>query len=368
MRIVFVINSLIYGGAETQVIALSRELARRGHSLIVYSLSPNNPRAHELAGSSVQLIADTKSGKFDPGLVLRIRKTIQDFRADLVHGFLLDGNLYARLAVARTSIPALNSERNDNYHIPLRHRLALALTRSMAAGIVANSHAGARFAQGLFRLPPEQVDVVWNGVEPQPDHRQIHACRNPKEEFFPSTPEVKLASVVAMMRPQKDHVLAVRVAQALVERDPSWRVLFVGDSLPQTNGYKEHVSSVRDQLGLHEIVKFAGVRRDVLDIVRQSNVLLSTSLHEGFPNVVIEAMSVGTPVASTDYSDIRMILPNEWQVVGSRNPSDLASAVIRSDSEKARVSRQQSEWLRVNATLDMEVDRLEAVYRKYVAA
>ena len=36
----------------------------------------------------------------------------------MVHGFLLEGNLYARLAVARTAVPALNSERDDNYHIP----------------------------------------------------------------------------------------------------------------------------------------------------------------------------------------------------------------------------------------------------------
>ena len=83
------------------------------------------------------------------------------------------------------------------------------------------------------------------------------------------------------------------------------------------------------------VVKFAGLRRDVLDIIRQSNVLFSTSLHEGFPNVVIEAMSCGTPVVSTDYSDIRLILPNEWQVVGSRNPSDLADAVIRSDMRES---------------------------------
>ena len=104
MRIVFVINRLIHGGAETQVIALSRELAARGHSVIVHTLWPDNPRADELTGSSVKLIAGAKADRFDPALVSQIRRAIREFDADIVHGFLLEGNLYARLAaVVRTS-------------------------------------------------------------------------------------------------------------------------------------------------------------------------------------------------------------------------------------------------------------------------
>jgi glycosyltransferase involved in cell wall biosynthesis len=369
MRIVFVINRLIYGGAETQVIALSRELALRGHSVIVYTLSGDNPRAQELDGSRATVVADSKRGKFDPRLVLRMRKTILDFKADIVHGFLLEGNLYARLAAAGTAVPALNSERNDNYHIPFRHRLALTVTRRLAAGVVANTHAGASFAQRLFRLPGEQVHMVWNGIETNADHRRTgNVCGDPRNEFFPLMPGLKIASVVGMFRPQKDHILALRVAEELIQRDPAWRVLFVGDSLPHTQDYKERVSRARDERGLGDMVRFSGVRSDVLHIVRQSNVLLSTSIHEGFPNVVIEAMSVGTPVVSTDYSDIKLILPNPWQVVASRSASELADAVIKSDVERERVARQQSEWLNRNATLAMEVDRLETVYRKYVAA
>ena len=57
MRIVFVINRLIQGGAETQVISLSRELVSRGHAVLVYTLHPDNPRADELAGSAVTVVA-----------------------------------------------------------------------------------------------------------------------------------------------------------------------------------------------------------------------------------------------------------------------------------------------------------------------
>lgn len=366
MRVLFVINSLVYGGAETQVIALSRALAERGHEVFIHTLSDDNPRHAELVDSSVCVIADRKRRRFDPALVLRMRRAINELRPDIVHGFLLEGNLYARLAALKTGVPALNSERNDNYHIPMQHRLALILTRRMAAGVVANTYAGGRFAQRAFRLPPEQVDVVWNGVKVPADGREGESAESIKKTFFPDTPAIKLASVVAMLRPQKDHELALRVAQELIQRDRSWRFLFVGDSLPHTRDYKERIYRLRQELGLEEFVQFAGLRSDVPDIVRQSNVLLSTSIHEGFPNVVIEAMAVRTPVVSTQYSDITLILPNPWQVVESRDAAQLATAVMRANAERSQVVTQQEEWLQMNATIDRETDRLEAVYRKYV--
>lgn len=66
MRIVLVISNLIHGGAETQVIAMSRELARRGHAVAIYTLNCDNPRAIELDGSGVELVVDQKRLKLDP--------------------------------------------------------------------------------------------------------------------------------------------------------------------------------------------------------------------------------------------------------------------------------------------------------------
>jgi glycosyltransferase involved in cell wall biosynthesis len=365
VRIVFVINRLIHGGAETQVIALSRELAARGHGVIVHTLCPDNPRADELTGSAVKILVGSKRWKFDPTLVSQMRRAITEFNADIVHGFLLEGNLYARLAAASTSIPVLNSERGDSYGITLRHRLALILTRHIASGLVANSHAGARFAQRLLRLPDDKVDVVWNGIDVNRRVRKTSLGHGPMDEFFPPASNRKVACLVGMLRPEKDHGLALRVAQALIHRDPCWRVLFVGEALSHTEGYKRQIVAMRQELGLENVVAFAGLRRDVLDIAAAANVLFSTSLHEGFPNVVIEAMAAGTPVVSTDYSDIRLILPNDWQVAKNRSASEIADAIVRANDERSRVSAQQNEWLRTNATLASQVDRLEAVYRKY---
>jgi glycosyltransferase involved in cell wall biosynthesis len=366
VRILFVVNKLIFGGAETQLIALSAELARRGHTVTIYTLHKDNPRLGELAGSGVRVIEDQKRHKLDVALLRRLRRCIRDSRADVVQGFLVDGNLHARLAAAGTGVPALNSERNDNYQWPLPHRLGVWLTRGLAAGLVANSHAGARFAQSRFALADANVHVVWNGIDLSAVERRASSPVDPAVEFF-GTRDVKVACLVGMIRPAKDHRLALAVAGRLHALDARWRVLFVGDSIPQTDGHKAAVMAAARDAVEKGIVAFAGLRRDVLAIVRRSRVLFSTSVHEGFPNVILEAMAVHTPVVSTDFSDIRMILPRPWQVVDRRDASAIAAAILRAEQERDDVVVRQAEWVRSHGTIEHAAGAFEAVFGRYLA-
>ena len=155
--------------------------------------------------------------------------------------------------------------------------------------------------------------------------------------------------------------------QRLNALNPQWRVVLVGSALPQTQDYADRVMRAHSELGLENVAVFAGARPDAIGIVKRSAVLFSTSVHEGCPNVVLEAMAVGTPVVSTAYSDITLMLPNDWQVVRSRDASELAGAIVRADHERERVSGQQRRWLDDNATLTQSVTRLEMVYLHYAA-
>ena len=365
VRILFVVNKLIFGGAETQLIALSAELVRRGHSVVVYTLHRDNPRLGELSGSGVRVIEDQKQHKLDLTLLRRLRAVLAEFQPDVVQGMLVDGNLYARVATAGTGIPNLNSERNDNYEWPLQHRIGVRLTRRLASGLVANTHAGARFAQRRFNLPDENVHVVWNGVDVSAIAQRAAVDVNPAAEFF-GTPGVRVACLVGMIRPAKDHHLALEVARCLRAIDRSWRVLFVGDSIPQTDAYKASVMEAARPLLDQGVVAFAGLRRDVPAILRRVNVMFSTSVHEGFPNVVLEAMAVGTPVVSTDFSDIRLILPSERQVVRSRDASVIADAIVWAERERTELAALQHDWVRAHGTISIAAERLEAAFRQYL--
>jgi len=366
MRILFVVSGLGLGGAERQIVLLSRELVDRGHAVAIYTLNRETPRADELAGSEVELVVDQKVMRLDPGVIRRLRGHIATWKPDVVHGFLYDGDLYARLGSLGMGVPVLNSERSDNYRLSAVQGIGYRLTARLADGVVANSHAGAVFAQRLHRLPAERVHVVWNGIDTREVDGRLSSGARPAHDIWPGQ-DVKRVCLVGAFRPEKDYLLALRVARRLVEVDPSWRFICVGDRLPSSrDDYKAQVLAERERLGLKPFVEFVGHRRDVPEIIASCDVLLVTSVREGFPNVVLEAMASGTPVVSTNYSDVRRILPMSWQVVDSRDERELADAVLRCHELRSEVAGAQRRWVETHATVAASAQALLSVYAVYV--
>lgn len=376
MRVLFIISELTLGGAQKQVVEISRQLVRHGHEAAIYTLNRDVPRARELEGSGVELVVDQKRVKLDPAVIGRLRRFIRRWHPDVIHGFLFDGDIYARLAAFGTGIRVLNSERSDNYRISRLQWATHWLTRPLVDGLVSNSRSGNRFAQRLYGYRAAQTHVVWNGIRPEELERSAQSAADFKREFF-GPGDHRVACLVGAIKPAKDYDLALDAAARLVRLAPDWRVLFIGDQLnapgtyragadSDTGSYKDQVMRHYQRLGVADRVKFAGERRDAAAIVKQCDVLFSTSCREGFPNVVLEAMALGVPVASTDYSDIRQILPHPEQVAGERTPAAVARAILRVNEDRETIIDQQRRWVREHASIEKATQELERVYLHYV--
>lgn len=345
---------------------LSKELVRLGHDVSIYTLTRHTPRIDELARTGVEVVIDQKRLRLDLGVLRRLRRRILTWRPDIVHGFLYDGDFYSRLAAWGAGVAALNSERNDSYELSLLQRIGYRLTSMLCDGIVANSYAGAAFARRLHRAREDEVHVVWNGIDLQEVDARVAGSQQPARQIFPGS-GLKRLCMVGAIKPQKDHFLALRVLRRLVDADASWRLICVGDELlDKFGGYKAQVLAERNRLQLEPFVEFVGHRRDVPEIIASSDLLLVTSVHEGFPNVVLEAMACGTAVVSTHYSDVRRILPAAGQVVGSRDEVDLAAAVVQCYGRRAELALAQRRWVDQHGTAAASAAALLAVYARYV--
>jgi glycosyltransferase involved in cell wall biosynthesis len=376
MRVLFLISDLGFHGAQKQVVEMSRELARGGHEVAIYTLNDDAPRAKELEGTGVRVITDQKKVKLDPRVLWRINRFIREWKADIVHGFLYDGDIYARIAALGTGAAVLNSERSDNYSISRTQYIAHWLTKWLVDGVIANSRSGSAFAQKLYGYDPDHMHVVWNGLRIDDFERKAVSTKDYRTEFFgPGTH--KIACMIGHIKPAKDYPLALDTAAALVKMAPEWRVLFLGDQLStpgqyqagrdsDTSDYKRMVMEQYERLGIADKVVFAGARSDAPAILAQCDVQLMTSCREGFPNVVLEGMVLGVPVVSTDYSDIRHILPRKEQVVASRSPEELARAIIKVSNDRAAVVPEQKRWVRTHASIEKATEELQRVYQRYI--
>jgi glycosyltransferase involved in cell wall biosynthesis len=376
VQLLLVISDLGYHGAQKQVVELARELDRLGHGVAIYTLNDHAPRAAELAGTGVEVIVDQKRSRLDPAVLRRLRAKIVAMGADIVHGFLYDADIYVRLAAIGTGAKVLNSERSDDYEISRFKMLVHRATMGLVDGVVANSRSGATFAQRYFGYRAERLHVVWNGMRVADFEARARSEKDYRREFF-GDDDVKVACMVGHIKPAKDYHLALETAAALTRMAPEWRVLFLGEALSplaayaagadsDTGGYKAGVMQHYEALGLADKVKFAGARPDAPAILAQCDVQLMTSCREGFPNVVLEGMVLGVPVVSTDYSDIRLILPRAKQVVGSRNPEELARAVLEASREREPIAAEQKRWVQEHAGIEHAARELEKVYERHL--
>lgn len=146
----FLISSLEYGGAERQVVELVRSFDRHHVIPFVCSLSPKVPLASSLPAIDKDLCIIEKHGRFDFTTVFRVARLLRERRADVVHAFLLDAEITARLAAPLARVPVVvASERNTDYVRPAWHKVALRLTQPLFDVMVANAHAGKAFNSAL---------------------------------------------------------------------------------------------------------------------------------------------------------------------------------------------------------------------------
>jgi glycosyltransferase involved in cell wall biosynthesis len=376
VQLLLVISDLGYHGAQKQVVELAAELDRLGHTVVVYTLNDHAPRAAELAGTGVEVVVDQKRSRLDPAVLGRLRRRIVSMGADIVHGFLYDADIYVRLAAVGTGAVVLNSERSDDYEISRLKMWVHRATRFLVDGVVANSRSGARFAQRYFGYREDRLHVVWNGMRVAEFEARARTAADYRREFF-GDEDVKIACMVGHIKPAKDYPLALETAAALTRMAPQWRVLFLGEALSSlatyaggedsdTAAYKRRVMDKYQALGLEGKVKFAGARPEAPAILAQCDVQLMTSCREGFPNVVLEGMVLGVPVVSTDYSDIRFILPRASQVVGSRCPEELARAILEASRDREAIVAEQKRWVREHAGIEHAARELERIYERHL--
>lgn len=392
------ISSLEAGGAERQAAMLCRAQAKRGDRIALRTMAGlHGGNAHYLrlldgtdvtvaqAGSFSDdvlnrvmdlVVADDRVKTLLPAVPSSVRRPVLDMVGELVqlrpkvlHCWLDEPNIYGAIAglIAGTDRIVLSTRNVNPTNFPGLHQpwmrswYRLLLDQSNVQ-IVANSLAGrvdyARWigceSERIIHVP-NVIDVQWWA---NLDRAAVDAIRLE----FDLNLEAPLIVGVFRLAAEKDPLVFVRVVKELHQALPSVRCLIVGTG-PMDQVVREEIH----QLGLHDCITLTGRRSDVREILALADVVLLTSVHEGTPNCLLEALAAQRPVVATNVGSVQAIV-DHGQTGLLCEPGDLpglSGAVCRllRDRDLAQsLARRGCEHVKREFAIDAAVHTMDLIY------
>lgn len=300
IRLLHLITGLDIGGAERQLPHILRRLDAARYQLIVCSLTTDGPIGAELRQQGVEVVALGARKCTDLGVLVRLARLLRRRRVDILHAHLFHSNVVARLIGRVCRVPVIvTSEHETGVWKRLPQLLIERATARLGDRVIAVSQAAGDWAVRKQGVPRDRLCVIRAGVSVPAQTTDRESLRHRlREEFgFPQDAPVVLS--VGRIHPAKGYeylLAAVPIVRASV---PEARFLIVGGARDKDGAYLKALISSAERLELGPAVTFAGAREDIADLMRGADMLALSSIWEGLPNVLLEAMAVGLPVVST---------------------------------------------------------------------
>lgn len=330
MRILHLIESLEFGGAEKVVVTLANATSG-AHEVAVCCVRRRGELARQLAPAVRVQYLDRPDGN-DLSLPGRLAAVFRELACDVVHSHNWSLFIEAALAGRRAGVPVLVHTIHGPYIdyastpvAALKRGLRHFLERRLAARfrtIAAVSEAAARYAVEQIGLPASRVVTVHNGI---PDH-----VVEPSDRGAAAGPVTFVTT--GRLAPVKNHELLLRAFARVLREAPGSRLLVVGDG-PQ----RAELEALQRELGLGDAVSLAGFRTDVAQLLASADVFVLSSHYEGISMALLEAMQGGLPAVATRVGGVpETVLDAEsGLLVEPGDEPGLAAAMLRLTREPA---------------------------------
>lgn len=304
-----------------------------GYDPSVVSLTGASRIGEELQDRGVPVLAlGGKRGILLPGQMASVVKVYRRFQPHVIHCWMYHANLigYGLVRLKHdASRPILVTSVRGAIEAPGQEGISTRMSRRLdswlsgaADAVVFNSqrgasqHAAAGYCMKRATVIPNFFDIERFRPRPEEQRSTYLALGGGKSP---------LIARVGRFDPLKDHRGFLEAARAVRERFTESQFLLVGRGCDEGNG---KLRGWIHEYGLQGAVKLLGERSDVAAILNAVDLMVSSSLSEGFPNVIGEAMACGTPCVVTDVGDSRVLVGESGLVVPPGNPAAMARAII----------------------------------------
>lgn len=284
MKVLFVLDTLYRGGAEMQALDVCRNAAANGLDLSV-AVCGGGALESDFENAGIPYYRFQRKLPIDPLIALRLRSLIKREGFDIVHAHQAVDGLHAYLASLGTTakrVLTFHGHFNDEKN---RRTLKFLLPRE-AANISCS--------RGLIPWLNEQglgdtdYHLIYNGV----DEKRLEYSGPDLRDELGLPPDALLYGMVAHFYPaaRKDQMTLCRAFVKIANKVPNARLILVGRVVEGAEEKYAECQRICRESGFQDRVHFLGQRNDLAKIVAGLDIYVFSSIHEGLPISLMEAM------------------------------------------------------------------------------
>ena len=276
-KILIINNGLASGGIERASTSMANHFASIGHEVVILALY-QSVHFFDLHPSITFIEPNFPSGPklYMLKMMAYVRKEVKKIKPDTILAYGEWTNCFVGLALTGIKVPVFYTDRmRPNGHLPFVHRVLRRIYYPKANGIIAQSEFAKRIISE--RTKATRIKVIYNPVNAikrvECEKKNIIVC-------------------VGRFTKEKGHAILIDAVSKMKHSD--WQLSLVGDGT-----LRDELEAQVARLGLQERVIFHGAMKDFRKELSEASIFVMPSLREGFPNALIEAMSVPLPCIAT---------------------------------------------------------------------
>ncbi len=338
IKVLHLIGQGEWGGGERFVLELARRLDRTLFELEVACPGGGVLQAR-LEKVGVLVHPFEVPHLISPSGLWRLARLFADRQPLIVQSHGARMNVYTRLAARLAGVPvSISTIHYSLLSYPVtqwRKRLYLLADRwtaGLADRIVCVAEGLAKDLIQTSRRAADRVVVIRNGINTE----QFVLANGLQLRRELGLEGKTLIGFLGRLTPEKDPVMFLRAVGKVRSTYPNIVALIVGDG-----PLRPILQAEARALGLGEACRFLGFRQDVPEVLAALDLFVLSSISEGLPFALLEAMAAGKPVVATAVNGVtEVVRPEEGEglLVPPRDPAKMADAILRLLSDPAQTS------------------------------